>query len=150
MTALQTSPDVTRPDWDTPADAPDDDRRGTVRDWRREIAGWLRAHGIAATGPAWEAATFGERDLTVLRRIAADSGDPAALVRHWSGRVMPAALADGDMTDWGSVVGVPVVDPETGAVWFVARGLDSARTVADVEVRADVAVSVRRGKGARL
>ena len=149
MTALQTRPDVTRPDWDTPADAPDDDRRGTVKAWRREIAEWLRAHGIAATGPAWGAAMFGERDLTVLRRIAADSGDPAALVRHWSGYVMPAALADGDMTDWGAVVGVPIVDPETGAVWFVARGLGTARTVADVELSADVAVSVQRGNGGR-
>lgn len=150
MTALQVRPDiVTRPDWHgaTPALEPDDGKRATVRAWRREVAEWMRAHGIAAHGPAWELATTGVRDLAQLRRTAADSGDAAALPRHWDGYVMPAGLAAGDGTDWGLIIGAPVTDPETGAVWATVQHLDAARTLADVEMSAGTPVRVVRGKG---
>lgn len=149
MTALDARPAVIRADWRgaTPADAPDDDKRATVRAWRRELADWMRAHGIGATGPAWELATYGERDLSTLRRVAADSGEPSALAKHWAGYVMPHGLAIGDATDWGIVTGGPVVDPETGAVWMTVTRLDAAKTVDDVELPAGVPVRVTRGKG---
>jgi len=158
MTA--TLPDVatiTRTDYDVPAQEPDDGKRASVKAWRRELADWLRAHGIGATGPAWASATFGERDLTTLRRIAADSGDDGALVRHWAGYVMPSALTSGDMTDWGIVAGGPVSDPETGAVWIVATrshvgatdhdAREAVTATQDVELTADIPVRVTRGKG---
>lgn len=149
MTALQVRPDVTRHDWQgaTPALEPDDGKRANVRAWRREVAEWMRAHGIAAHGPAWELAVTGCRDLAELRRTAADSGDPAALARHWSGPVMPAGLAADDSTDYGRVMGAPVIDPDTGAVWIVCQQLDKARTMLDVELPAGTPVHVVRGKG---
>ena len=150
MTALQVRPDiVTRADWQgaTPAVEPDDGKRASVRVWRREIAEWMRAHGIAAHGIPWELATTGCRDLAEIRRTAADSGDAAALVRHWDGYVMPAGLATDDGTDWGTVVGSPVTDPDTGAVWVTVRQIDAARTLADVEMPAGTPVRVIRGKG---
>lgn len=150
VTALETRPDVVRADWRgaTPALEPDDGKRANVRAWRRELAEWMRAHGIAAHGPAWELATTGERDLTTLRRTAADTGDPSALARHWDGHVMPHGLAAGDGTDWGTVVGAPVTDPDTGAAWITAQQLDTARTIVDVELPAGIPVRVIRGKGA--
>lgn len=138
-----------------PALEPDDNKRASVKAWRREVADWLRAHGITATGEAWESATFGERDPAVLRRIAADAG---ALVPHWSGHILPAALADGDMTDWGQVIGAPITDPETGGVWVTVRRVTGATdhevatlsaTVTDHELPAGVPVTVTRGKGRR-
>lgn len=149
MTALQTRPDVTRTDWQgaTPALEPDDGKRASVRAWRREVAEWMRAHGIAAHGPAWELAATGERDLSLLRRAAADSGDPSALARHWSGYVMPAGLAADDSTDYGRVMGAPVTDPDTGAAWVTVQQLDAARTLLDVELDPDTPVHVVRGKG---
>lgn len=84
-----------------PALEPETGKRAHVKAWRRELAGWLRDNGIGATGAPWDAAVAGERDLTVLRVAAADAG---TLARHWSGTVMPAALAAGDTTDYGQVV----------------------------------------------
>lgn len=138
---------------DVPALEPDDGRRVNVKAWRHEIADWLRAHGIGASGPAWELATCGERDLTTLRRAAADAG---TLVRHWSGNVMPAAVVAGDTLEGGASVVGTVTDPETGAVWVTVRTVKSATdhevatlatTVTDVELAPDVPVLVTRGKG---
>lgn len=149
---------VARPDYDIPATEPGDGKRVTVRAWRHECAEWLRAHGIAASGAAWELVTFGERDLTVLRRAAADTGDPGALARHWSGYVLPGALATGDTLEgYGCVAGGPVIDPDTGAVWIVAtrtrvgvtdhdtRAADT--TSVDVQLNPSAPVRVTRGKG---
>lgn len=150
---------VTRPDWRdaTPTVEPDDNKRATVKMWRRELAEWMRAHGIAASGDAWESATVGERDLSTLRRIAADDPAGAGLVRHWSGYVTPSALADGDATPYGVVVGAPVTDPETGRVWVVARRVKPGATdhdtptmvatTADVELDPAAPVEVTRGRG---
>lgn len=147
---------INRADWDTPATEPEDNRRATVKVWRRELADWLRAHGMTAAGPVWDSTTAGERDLTSLRRIAAGTD---SLARHWSGHVMPAGLADGDSTEHGVIVGCPVSDPETGTVWVVTRrvttGLtdhDTAPAVADirdVELAPGVPVHVTRGRGTR-
>lgn len=147
MTALQVRPDVTRTDWQgaTPATEPDDGKRASVRVWRREVAEWMRAHGIAAHGPAWELATVGERDLAQLRRTAADSGDPSALARHWSGHVMPHGLAADDGTDYGRVIGAPITDPDTGNVWAVVQRVTGPPV--DVEIPAGTPVHVVRGKG---
>lgn len=149
MTALETRPDIVRADWRgaTPAVEPDDGKRASVRAWRRETAEWMRAHGIAAHGPAWELAATGERDLTALRRAAGDSGDPAALARHWAGYVMPHGLAADDVTEWGRVMGATVTDPDTGAAWVTVQQLDKARTLLDVELPAGTPVRVIRGKG---
>lgn len=152
--------EIIRPDWRdaTPALEPDDNRRASVKAWRRELAEWLRAHGIGASGAAWELATVGERDLTLLRRAAADDLSGATLARHWSGPVMPAALADGDALETGAVVvGAPIADPETGAVWAVVRRVttgatdhderDTVARVDELELDPAAPVLVTRGKG---
>lgn len=149
---------VARDDWPTPLDAPRDDTRSTVKAWRRDVADWLRAHGMTASGAVWQSAMCGERDLTTLRIIAASDPDGATLARHWAGYVMPAALADGDMTaDYGRVSGQAMRDPETGHVWICTRdmrhGYDHDVTVTDVTITdheiTDVSrpVYVTRGKG---
>lgn len=139
---------------DVPALEPETGRRADVRAWRHELAEWLRAHGVGASGVPWELATGGERDLVTLRRAGAAAG---VLVRHWAGTVLPAALAAGDVTDYGETVGT-VTDPETGSVWVTVRRVSSevdrevatlAATVSDHELPADVPVHVTRGKGTR-
>lgn len=100
---------------------------------RRELAAWLRGHGLAPVGAVWEHATAGTRDLDTLARYAAVCG--GLLKRRADGRAMPAGLRDG-MTLGGSltVVGAPVVDPETGEVFVVVRGPDG--TTRDMMFRA--------------
>ncbi len=137
---------ITRTDYDIPDMSPQDECRAGVKLWRRECADWLRAHGMMAHGAVWDAVMFGDRDLTSLRSIARETG---GLAKHWSGYVMPTALADGDMTDWGTVIGAPVTDPDTGTVWFAARGRNAGRTISDVELAPDIPVRARRGKGTR-
>jgi hypothetical protein len=137
-----------------PALEPEDSRRVTVREWRRELADWLRGHGMAATGAAWELVTAGERDLVTLRRAAGDQ-----LARHWSGTLPAGALTAGDTIDGGEVTGDPVTDPETGSVWVTVRRVKSSPTdhdvvtlvesVTDVELEAGTLVAVTRGKGTR-
>lgn len=163
MSTTMTAPAdlVTRPDWQgaTPATEPADSKRAAVREWRRELAEWLRAHGVPASGAVWEEATTGERDLARLRRTAADDVDGPGLPRHWSGYVMPGGLAHDDQTDHGRVAGSPVVDPDTGTVWVVVTRTTTAgtdhddpvvvRDAQEIALEPAVPVSVCRGKGTR-
>lgn len=146
---------ATLPERDTaPALEPETGKRVDVRSWRRELAEWLREHGMGATGAAWDAAVSGERDLTTLRMTARTDG---TLARHWTGTVAPAALAAGDLTDYGPVTGAPLTDPETGRVWVTTRRVKSGATDHDVvtleatyrdhELDPAVPVHVTRGKG---
>jgi hypothetical protein len=140
-----------------PALEPEDGKRATVKAWRRELADWLRGHGMAATGEAWELATVGVRDLVELRRAAVAAAD--GLVRHWSGTLPAGALTAGDTIDGGEVTGDPVTDPETGSVWVTVRRVKSSPTdhdvvslvesVTDVELEAGTLVAVTRAKGTR-
>lgn len=146
---------VTLPD--VPALEPEDNRRATVREWRRDVAAWLRdAAGVAAHGEPWDLATTGVRDLVELRRAAAAVD---GMARHWSGVVPAAALVAGDMTPHGLVTGETVTDPDTGRVWVTTSRTTSGATdhdtvaavvrVTDVELEPAELVTVTRGKGAR-
>jgi hypothetical protein len=139
-----------------PALEPEDGRRAVVREWRRELAEWLRAYGVTPTGEPWELVTTGERDLATIRQAAHDAG---TLAKHWAGTLPPAAIVAGDMTDYGQAVGVPITDPETGGVWLTVRRVTSGPTdhdvvtmttvVSDHEVRPGELLAVSRGKGNR-
>jgi hypothetical protein len=139
-----------------PALEPEDGRRAIVREWRRELAEWLRAYGVTPTGEPWELVTTGERDLATIRQAAHDVG---TLAKHWAGTLPPAAIVAGDMTDYGQAVGVPITDPETGGVWLTVRRVTSGQTdhdvvtmttvVSDHEVAPGELLSVSRGKGNR-
>lgn len=144
---------VTLPD--VPALEPEDGKRAAVREWRRELAAWLREGvGIAAHGEPWELATTGVRDVATLRHAAGED-----VARHWSGAVPVAALVAGDRTAYGVVTGLPVVDPDTGAVWITTTRVTSDRTdhdtvgtvasYTDHEIPAGTVVDVTRGKGNR-
>jgi hypothetical protein len=88
---------------------------------RRELATWMREHGLAPTGAAWHAAADdGCRDVDALRVLAARDG--ATAKRLPDGRLLPAGLREGDtLADGARVICPPVLDPDTGAVWLTVR-----------------------------
>jgi hypothetical protein len=84
---------------------------------RRELAEWLRAHGMAPAGEVWRLANDdGVRDIPTLTRAAAQSGAWVKLTPQ--GERMPMGLRDGIRVPGGSrVIGTPVIDPDTGEIW---------------------------------
>lgn len=140
-----------------PALEPEDNRRAIVREWRKDLAEWLRAIGVTPTGEPWELVTAGERDTARLRQAAHDAG---TLARHWTGVLAPAAIVAGDtLADYGQAVGVPITDPETGGVWVTVRRVTSGQTdhdmvttvetITDHEIAPGELLAVSRGKGNR-
>lgn len=136
-----------------PALAPETDKRAHVREWRRDLAEWLRGYGVTPTGDVWDLALAGERNLAVIRHAAYAAG---TLARHWSGEILPDALVPGDQLSGGRVAGI-VRDPETGAMWAtlarVAGENDHdtagiAAALSDHEMPGEV-VPVTRGRGTR-
>jgi hypothetical protein len=95
---------------------------------RRDLAAWMREHGIPPTGEAWRLATDdGCRDVPTLLLAAAASGVVAK--RLPDGSCLPGGLKAGDiLTDTdgdATVVGSPVVDPDTGEVWVTVSTTDA-------------------------
>jgi hypothetical protein len=100
---------------------------------RRDLAAWLRAHGLAPAGEVWRLAhDDGCRDLDTLARAGTASGD--MVKRHPTTRArFPIGLTDGvRLPDGSRVIGSPAVDPTTASVWVCVRDADG--TTRDVEL----------------
>lgn len=96
----------------------------------RELAEWLRAHGLPTSGSVWQAASFHySRDIPALADLArADGAMPVRL----EGAVMPCVLEPGDsLPDYGARVVSVLADPESGAYWATVTRL------ADTESKQD-------------
>lgn len=134
-----------------------DCRYRTVRKQvRRDIAEWLRAHGLPTAGPVWDAAWLGAvRDVDQLATLARESG---TLPAYHDGPASPGALAPGDVLPGHAarVATEPLRDPETGAWWLTVRRVttdagpgdelaDVTSALADLEIPAGARVYVRRG-----
>lgn len=92
---------------------------------RRDLAAWMRDHGIPPTGEAWRMATEdGCRDVQTLVLAAAATGTVAK--RLPDGSCLPGGLKPGDHLpdDDVTVVALPVVDPDTGEVWVTVSTTD--------------------------
>lgn len=126
---------TTAPTVDVPA------TRSARREWRRELAAWMRANAVSPTGAAWDSALAGSRDVAALR--LANAADGAAPKRLPDGAALPAYVRAGDvLTGHGVVVADAIADPETGATWVVVRSADGA--LVDVELPAGEPVDVVR------
>jgi hypothetical protein len=95
---------------------------------RRDLAAWMRDHGVPPTGEAWRLATEdGCRDVPTLVLAAAASGTVAK--RLPDGSCLPGGLKAGDiLTDTdgdATVVTPPTVDPDTGDVWVTVSTTDA-------------------------
>lgn len=103
--------------------------------YRRHLTAWCRAHGVVATGQAWEAVSTGERDLPTLYRLnMADNLNPE---KDQDGNHLPAAIREGDYLDdlGGTATGPAVRDPETGTYWLTIRVQRTGSAADEYETR---------------